>query len=346
MSNKASGSFFVGMIMDGDSVSGRLYTTAPLAQMYKKGTAEFIPNWTTESLQPIIYPIARSANENTIKGLVSDTDVWLYNGQVVSFNASNISATPSVIAGKLKRVTYNNGSVNVPALRIVGNLAGESNLDNDIITLRASVESSGHTLTFESSIDLKISEYTDSEYNGFLNVTNGGIIDQEGETIVVTPELWKGGSKMTNGFTVEWLKPPYSSAFSTAATVTIGRGDIDSRLNLMCRFKVNNVVVYTELVTLSDEIDPYFIRCDRSGTNMLASAGVNSQVTFTYKLCKQGTGAEVSGINMTYATTLTGANGQVVTPATTPTNTGCTITYNDVKGAGGNITGAVTGTEV
>lgn len=340
--SKTSGSFFVSMIVDGDSATGRLYTTAPLAQMHKKGTNGYVPDWTTPSLQPIIYPTIRSSNENTVKAIIDNTDVWVYNGATVVFGSDGLATSPSVIAGKIRRVQHNNGSVNVPAIRIVGNLAGESNLDNDIITMRAQIEASGHNLTFESSIDLKISEYTDSEYNGFLSVTNGGIIDEEGETITVTPDLWKGGSKMNGGYTVEWLKPPYASAFSTANTVTIGRNDIDSRLNLMCRFKVDGKVVYTDITTLSDEIDPYFIRCDRNGSDKLAVGG---SVSFAYKLCKQGTGAVITSIPMTYATTVTGAQGQVITLANTPTNTGCTVTYNDVKGAGGNITGSVIGTE-
>lgn len=340
--SKTAGSFFVSMIIDGDSATGRLYTTAPLSQMYKKGTNGYIPDWTTPSLQPIVYPVVRSTNENRIKPIVDNSDVWIYNGIQIAFGDNGNAVSPSVVANKIQRITHNNGSVNVPAIKIIGNLAGESNLDNDVITMRASVEASGHNLTFESSIDLKISEYTDSEYNGFLSVTNGGIIDEEGETILVTPELWKGGSKMSGGFTVEWLKPPYSTPFSTANTVTMGRKDIDSRLNLMCRFKVDSNLVYTELVTLSDEIDPYFIRCDRNGSDKL---GVGGSVTFTYKLCKQGTGAVIDSIPMTYVTTVTGAQGQVVSLASTPTNTGCTVTYNDVKNAGGNITGSVTGTE-
>lgn len=337
-----SGGFFVGMVIDGDKIDGNLRSTAPLTQFFKRDTGACVPDWTVAANQPIIYPVMRSQNEGAIKGVVAGTEKWHYNGVLIAFNAAGVATSPAAVANKVKKVTYNNGSLNVPSLQIIGNLSSAENMDADIIRLVGDIEASGHNLTFDVFIGLEIAEYSDNEYTGFLSMTNGGIIDQEGETIVVTPSLYKGGSKMTGGYTVQWLKPPYISAYSTANTVTIGRNDIDSRLDLMCRFLVDGLVVDTRLVSLSDEIDPYYIACEASGTMMLESTGVNNSVAITYKVKKMGTGAVIPGY--TFATVLTGARGQTITPTTAPTATGCKITYADVKTAGGGITGHVTST--
>lgn len=339
----SAGGFFVGMVIDGDKIDGNLRSTAPLAQFFKRDTGACIPDWTVAANQPVIYPVMRSQNEGAVKGIVAATEKWYYNGVLIVFNASNVATAPAAIANKAKKITYNNGTLNVPALQITGNLSAADNLDADVIRMTGDIESSGHNLTFDVFIGLEIAEYSDNEYTGFLSVTNGGIIDQEGETVTVTPMLYKGGSKMTSGFTVKWLKPPYTTAFSTAATVALGRNDIDSRLDLMCQFLVGSDVMDTRIISLSDEIDPYYVACEASGTTMLESTGVNSSVNLTYKVKKMGSGEVIPGY--TFVTVLTGARGQAISLANAPTATGCKVTYADSKAAGGGITGHVTGTK-
>ena len=336
-----SGNWFVGMVIDGDKIDGNLRATSALAQFFKRDTEVCIPDWTIPANQPIIYPVLRSQNEGAVKSIVPDTDKWYYNGVLIVFNTAGVATAPSAIANRAKKVSYNNGVVDVPSLQFIGNLATADNVDADVIRMTGDIDASGHQLSFDIFIGLEIAEYSDSEYTGFLGVTNGGIIDQEGETIVVTPTLYRGGSKMNGGYTVQWLKPPYLTPYSTNPSVTIGRDDIDSRLDLMCRFLVNGAVVDTRLISLSDEVDPSFIVAEASGTTMLESTGVNSSVTLTYKVKKTGSGVIQTGF--TFTTVMTGANGQPVSLATPPTATGCTVTYADAKAAGGNITGFVTG---
>lgn len=341
--SEQSGSFFCGMIIDGDKVDGNLRSTAPLAQFFKRDTGVCVPDWTVAANQPVIYPVMRSQNEGLVKGVVVNTENWYYNGVLIVFNVSNVATAPAAIANKAKKVTYNNGTLNVPALQIIGNLSAADNLDADVIRMTGDIESSGHKLTFDVFIGLEIAEYSDNEYTGFLNASNGGIIDQEGETITVTPMLYKGGSKMTSGYTAKWLKPPYTNPFSTAGVVTLGRDDIGSRLDLMCQFLIGSNVVDTRIITLSDEIDPYYVACESSGTTMLESTGVNSSVTFSYKVKKMGTGEVIGG--HTFSTVLTGAQGQTIALINAPTASGCKVTYADVKTAGGNITGHITATK-
>ncbi len=342
MSN-ISGGFQVIQVIDGDCITGFLRASAPLCQFYKKDTGTCVPDWSVAANQPVIYPVLRSQNEGTVKPVVASSDKWYYNGVEITFNASNVATAPAAIANRAKKVTQSNGTINVPGLQIIGNLGSADNMDADTIRMTGAVEASGHSIAYDVSIGLDIAEYSDSEYVGFLNATNGGIIDEEGETITITPSLYKGGSKMTSGYSVKWMKPPYTASHSTASTLTVGRDDIDSRLDLMCQFIVDGAVVDTRIITLSDEIDPYYIACEASGTTMLESTGAYSSVKFTYKVKKMGTGEVISGY--TFATVLTGAKGQAISLTTAPTAAGCTVTYADVKNAGGNLTGHVTATK-
>lgn len=341
--SSVGGSWFCGMVIDGDNVSGNIRSTKPLVQMFQSGTGKCIPDWSISANQPVIYPVARSQNEGTIKSIVASTDKWYYNGVLVAFNASNVATAPAVIANKVKKVTYNNGSVNVPGLQIIGNLAGASNMDADIIRMEGDVEASGHTLAFSSDISLAISEYSDSMYNGFLYMTNGGIVDSEHTSIIVTPKLYKGGSEVVSGYTLKWYKMPSTASFSTANTVSITAADIDSRLTLRCEFIIAGIVVAEALVELSDETDPFFIISEFSGPSQLTSSGATSSVDIAYKVKRVGTGEVITGFS--FATVTTGAKGQTITLKNAPTSTGCKVTYDDVKAAGGSVTGFVTGTK-
>lgn len=342
MSN-VGGSWFCGMVVDGDNISGNIRSTKPLVQMFQPGTGKCIPDWSVAANQPVIYPVARSQNEGTIKPIVAGTDKWYYNGVLVTFNASNVATAPAVIANKAKKVTYNNGSVSVPALQIMGNLAGSSNMDADIIRLEGDVEASGHTLAFNSDISLAISEYSDSTYSGFLYITNGGIVDSEHPSVSVTPKLYKGGSEVVSGYTLKWYKMPSTASFSTANTVSITANDIDSRLTLRCEFIVAGIVVTEALAELSDETDPFFIVSEFSGPSQLTSTGATSSVNISYKVKRVGTGEVITGFS--FVTVTTGVKGQAITLKNVPTSAGCKVTYEDVRNAGGNITGFVTGTK-
>ena len=124
------GSIFIGYILDGDSAQGSIRATKPLVQMYQADTTQCIPDWSIAANQPIIYPSIRSANENTVKAIVSGTEKWYYNGTLIVFNSSGVATAPTVIAGKVQTTTYNNGVVNVPSLKIIGNLAKVHLKDN------------------------------------------------------------------------------------------------------------------------------------------------------------------------------------------------------------------------
>lgn len=340
--NNVSGSFFVEMLVDGDSAQGNIRSTKPLAQMYNPGTNRCIPDWTLASNQPIIYPVIRSGNENTIKPIVSGSEKWYYNNVEVKFSSGGLSNYPDPVVGKLQKATYHNGSVNVPALKIVGNLASNANMDADAIRMDGQIEASGHNLSFSSEISLAISEYSDSAYNGFVYATNGGIIDEESETVTLTTELYKGGDVVEpTNYTVQWRKLPAATNFSTSKTLTLGVADIDSKNLFICEFIIGGEIVANFIQEVSDETDPYFIDIEWTGSTKLSVGGsANGQC----KVKKVGSGDKVDGF--TFATVLTNIKGETINITGATNSAGdIELSYVDVQNAGGNITGYVTATK-
>lgn len=96
-----AGSFYIGMIIDGDSAQGNIRSTKPLVQMYQKDTGKCVPDWSVAANQPVIYPVMRSGNENVIKPIVSGTEKWHYNNTPITFNASGLATAPAAVAGKM-----------------------------------------------------------------------------------------------------------------------------------------------------------------------------------------------------------------------------------------------------
>ena len=135
--------FYVGMIIDGDSAQGNIRSTKPLVQMYQKDTGKCVPDWSVAANQPVIYPVIRSGNENVIKPIVSGTEKWHYNNTPYNVQRFRIGYRSGCGSRKMQTTTYNNGAVNVPALKIVGNLASASNMDADTIRMDGEIEASG-----------------------------------------------------------------------------------------------------------------------------------------------------------------------------------------------------------
>lgn len=340
--NNVSGNFFVEMLIDGDSAQGNVRATKPLVQMYNPSTSACVPDWTKADNQPIIYPVMRSGNQNAIKSIVAGSEKWYYNNTIIIFNASGVSSAPDNVAGKLQKISYNNGYLDVPALRIIGNLASATNMDADTISMSGQIEASGHNLSFSVDIPISISEYSDSAYTGFIYATNGGIIDEDTEIITLTQVLYKGGDIVpAANYTVAWFKDANDAPFATSSSISLSQTDIDSKHIIHCVFYVKNEAMASYAQEVSDEIDPYFIDVIWTGKTKLAQ---DESVTGQCKVKKIGSGEVQSGF--TFDIIMTGTAGGAFNPATAPTSSGVIVlTYADCQNAGGNITGYITATK-
>ena len=336
--NNVSGSFFIDMIIDGDSAQGNIRSTKPLVQQYDPKSGNCIPDWTDSTKRPVIYPVIRSGNENTIKAVVSGSEKWYYNGAEITFNSSGIATAPSYVAGLVKATTYTVSSISMPALQIIGNLANGSNMDADTIRMTGKIEASGHQIDFGSEISIAISEYTDSAYTGFIYDKNekGGIIDDANGSVTLTQELYASGQVVPKSdYTVKWRLLPSDTIFSTSSEITLTANDINSKQSVICEFIIDNTIVASYIMEVSDESDPYFVTVAWDSSTTLEK---DATLTGQCQVRKTGTGAVQTG--WTFAVTMTKTNGSAFSPTTAATSAGkITLTYADVKNAGGSITG-------
>lgn len=341
MMNNVSGSFYIDMIIDGDSAQGNIRATKPLVQMYNPNGGACVPDWTTAANQPTIYPVMRSGNTNEIKKVVTDSEKWYYNSVEITFNSSGLSSAPSYVAGLFQKTTYNVIGISMPALKIVGNLANGSNMDADTIRMTGKIEASGHMLDFSSEIPISISEYTDAAYNGFINVEHGGIIDDVNSTETMSVTLYLGPAEVEQGgYTVQWRKLPSTDIFSTEKNVTLTKADIDSRNSFICEFLVDGLIVATSIIEISDETDPYFVGVNWDGPTTLHEGAT---ITGQCVVRKTGTGETQTG--WAFDVKMTKRDGSAFTPTTAPTSAGVVkLSYTDVSNAGGGIAGHILAT--
>ena len=209
--NQASNSFTVTQIIDGDSIQGGLVSSRSLSQMYNASTGGCVPVWqaAATSDKPVVYPVLYMASTGGSVGKVPASYTWYYNGTAITFG-SGTNPTSTNFSGAFQRVdSYNNGTVNVQALRIVKNLAGSSNTDDDLIRLEATLEANGQTVTWAGEANVRLSEMTSAGYAGdihSIDLDNGNIpttqFDNDTDNIRLTASLY--GSDGTVRTTGRW----------------------------------------------------------------------------------------------------------------------------------------------
>ena len=335
-----SGSVHITGIVDGDQISGQLRATLPLVQYIKKDTAQCSPDFVAQpSTQPTIYPNVTSQVEQRRLEILSGTEKWFYNSESVelTFDASGNCTGPGSAAGKFKKVTYNNGDFNVPALKIVGNLAAETNKDSDVVSMEGAVDSAGHTLPFRLDITFRIEEIEGDPYIGYINdeTGNGAVLDDDTTSVSLKAYLMKSGSLVTSGITYQWQKLVSgvwtNISGATAQTLTVTKGDIEATELRQVKMTVNGTIVYAQ-IEVNDETDPRVINWNASGSTKL-SRTINT-VTLNPKVVRRDSGVEdTSFTGKPFTFNIFNAKGEAYSPITSPTSTSVTIKYDDVKAA-------------
>lgn len=286
---QVSGGINISLLQNGDNLNTTLNATAPLYQTFKKGTQDFSPNWAnmSDTDRPVVYPRVYSVMENRV---IVPTDIsWKYNNVAMAFDAQGVATAPDIAAGKVKQIDYNGAK----ALRMIGNVASETNNDSDIITFLGNVSSSGQTVPVSADITLLIEEGSNNLYRLFLVMTDD-VIDNDEESLSMKAVLYNNGALVASGAQYEFtdqagsvLRPKGSSD-----TFVITRAMIDSELMVVSKAYVNNTVVAQEQRQVWDSTDPYTIICDQ-GTSVRQRA--IDDLTYTFSLLNARTGNVVAG---------------------------------------------------
>ncbi|MCC8154794.1 MAG: hypothetical protein LIP01_11710 [Tannerellaceae bacterium] len=294
-----SGYEMITAIVDGDQVSSSLHGTKPLIQYLKKGTSDVSPDWSVAANQPVIYPRAKSQLQMTRIPIVAGTEKWFYNDKEIVFDSTGLSTSP---AGLFKKERYDDGGVEVPALRITGNLASTTNTDSDKIGFSGEVELGGIKMETCPDIDIRLEETVGDPYEGFIDATDGGIIDDDTSEITCTGILYKGGAEATSGVTCYWYFHEEDGwkmieKFNGKKSITVTEADINSELVIRCDFQYGGVKVFSSTRQLSDETDALIISSNPSGPKQLRKG---ESVTFTPKVISRSTAQEAAGYSFSY----------------------------------------------
>lgn len=329
-------------IIDADSLSFTLMATEPLVQYLKKGTSDgFMPNWATAARKPVIYPNAMSQLEGIRKSIVAASEEWTYNGTVIGFNASGISATPASIANVFQKVAHNNGDFNVPGLKIISNLVSPTNVDTDSVGMSCKVEVSGIQVPASNAIPVRLEETVGDPYQGFISATDGGVIDSNTRSVTLTAELTKAGNYVTSGVVYRWTKAimggwaafPAIPATPNKANVTAN--DVDTFALFKCEYIIDGLVVFASVIKVPDETDPLVLVPNPSGPTTLGRGG---SITYRPKVVRRATGVvEPSYNKVSFSTFKTDGTPIVIPSGQIVSNTSIQITRTDVDNGGGKI---------
>ena len=276
-----SNKVFVTAIDDGTTLHGSLQCATSLTQSWNGSAC--VPNWDVEGNQPIIYLSLTSGNQrvNAVSGDNNHPLVWYYNEEPITFNDQDVSTSPEACAGKLKKTTVTIGEdteVTYPALRIVGNLASDDNVDFDTIGLSGFYHAGGTSyVDFNVSTMIRISKVGANSYTGIVAFVGDVDFNIDGQDVRVFATLYGGSSgsivAKTN-YIVEWYinGTLYSAgAFPNSATYTytdtdgdhyalrLNEADVTDNAIVECKFYDNSSPrqnIYTEFVNINDLTDP------------------------------------------------------------------------------------------
>lgn len=291
---KVSNRFFITTIKDGQSLSAILQCTTTLSQYVLSDGGACNPNWNkgeTGAVCPELWVYSRLDGE--LKAPTGQGD-WYFNG-VKIFNDSNVCQITEMVNGteypKFERTTHshtlNGRTVSLPALRIIRNLGGGDNTDNDVISYEGSMDMGGVNQRFSLDTVVRISRLAGDGYQataGGDRLVSSNSSSEVGYTARVYAQLWNG-SDLVTGLTTKWYREgvdassaaiasngrwprqgQYTANEQSTATATlpaksyytdINASEIDDKVTLRCDFyDASNNKVASVWWDVDDETDP------------------------------------------------------------------------------------------
>lgn len=255
-----SGGVVVELLVNGDNLNTTLNSTAPLYQTFKKGTTDFKPNWDTmpQSQQPVVFPRVYSVMGGEV---ITPTDIsWKYNQVDIQFGVDKKATSPSIIAGKIEEIDYNGGK----ALRMIGNVASDTNNDSDTISFTGTVETSGQRVSVSSDITVLVEEGTNNLYRLLLSMPDD-IFEDGQSALEMKAILYNNGTPVSSNVKFEFSKLDGSiiRVKDPNDTHTFTPDDVKGELVVVVKAFVGTEMVAQEQKQVFDSTDPYVIVCDQ-----------------------------------------------------------------------------------
>ena len=285
--NSIESGFKLIALMDGTSINAVLRNDSgtPLMQIWDKENETALPDFSKlGDSAPTLVPIIRDSTNNALLTNISGPDTgavqWRYNGTLLTFGPDGYCTN----AGQLNRVflkidskptNVDGKTVNLPALRIVKNLASLNNVDNDRITLSGSVEINTQKIKFEGiGADIRIQQSSGKKYDLLIKGNNDFSINKDTDTVTLEAVLYSNMDPVKDlpSITYQWYKVLSNgteqkwASNGTSKTLSIKAADVDYCLTLKCvaSYSDSSYNAYTQVF---DHSDPYKIVFDKKNVD-------------------------------------------------------------------------------
>ena len=303
---KVTNKFYIKAVHDGSSIYAEMMSTELQLTQRLRPDQSCIPNWNsgeTGAVNPILYPRVKVGS--VYKSPLIDTsksEGFYYNGSLISWitvNGKKVSSNCTVVVDGTTYYlfelieSYSHDGVTGPAIKIIHNLAGDNNPDNDIIRFDGHVEEGGNPIVFSVGVVIRI---TTQAASGF-SCTYGGrsYINEDEPSNAIWVQLFEGNAadpSNASSYTTKWYREGVGEitdssrkgSNTTGSSITVNnvsvpsqshylkmtRGDVDDFAVFRCEFykSGNTDPVFTIFFPVNDRSDKFemFIVCDTEGS--------------------------------------------------------------------------------
>ena len=212
--SSVSNRFYVEAIDDGSTLHGQLLSTKALTQAWTGSAA--VPNWTVAGNQPTVYVDLISG---TSKVTPDTGGKWYYNN--VEIEWADASATAVSTDGRFQKVNNYPTSANpTAAIKIIANLASNSNVNTDSLTYTGSYTLGGSPIGFSVSTFIRITGVSSAGIFGFIEFIGSNIVTEKNQVVTMYAHLFGADG---NEITATASGSPFSTAWKMN-NASIGAG--------------------------------------------------------------------------------------------------------------------------
>lgn len=337
-------------IIDGDTIVPVMNEVLPSdvgkTQFFNPSTGACTPDYTKAANQRLMYPGFYSSSKGKYIVPDANTEQWYINNPDSELSAI-LDAPGGAVLAKYK-ATYQKTSYKVndqtfPALKIIGNVAGATQLNDVVIYCKADVN--GNKKTCHGTIYVK--ESVGNIFELLVNCVNEDgisdtVIDNDTEYLKLDAQLQDSGVDVVATGAYSWMRSTaagliavshvagVSEISNNGKTLKLYDGAIEGIEEYFAVVTHNNVT-YKRGVMLADTHDPYYIAIGRSTkSNVVAETDT---VKYTPSVLSRSSGAVQSGWSFKYS--LRDNKGNVIRSASGST---FSVTGAEVKEHAGLLT--------
>jgi len=262
-------------LRNGDSLNLSFKLTKQLHQIISKETGVIFPDWSVESEQPVITPIARST-----MGAVVTTSFygWEYNGNDLNFSGEIVGEWQKDLTGKFA-IRWSDGS-----LKIIQNLASETNIAGDILTFKCTATVSGVEYNISGTLSVTIIQASASAYYMHIQSTTD-TLTSETPTATLTVTLLNEMGKV-EAFEVEWFKDydeetAWKAQSAANKSIIVTRDDISgAQLFIAKAYKPGGTTPLCQFgIIIKDLADTYHVDMYISSPNQIVAPNKDVEVS-------------------------------------------------------------------